>query len=192
MKALFTDYSPPSPLHLLISSMRLDLSIFAKRFSQSLAVQRDRLHTGLTIKRKRHGRDINEMPTAISPCVRKAADVAAHALPGDPSLWNFISGQMTPKPGLLLLLHHEKGELGDGRGKSSLLWIVIIGLLTSTTPPPFVTKNARSRVPVLVARRAVCKVIQILYSSLRIRIAFLCWPVRVSWCEFLQLISDLI
>ena len=47
---------------------------------------------------------------------------------------NFISGpggrDTQPGPDLL-----QRGEPGDGRGKSSLLWIVIIGLLTSTASP---------------------------------------------------------
>lgn len=104
------------------------------------------------------GEALMRCPQRFPRACARAADVSAHALPGDPSLWNFISGQRTHKPGLLLLLHLQRGELGDGRGKSSLLWIVIIGLLTSPSLP-LVTKHARSRVPVLVTRRAVCKVI---------------------------------
>lgn len=67
------------------------------------------------------------------PCAcARAADVAAHAVPGGPSPRNFISGRGRPNPHLL-----QRGELCDGRGKSSLLWIVIIILLTPPmTPPP--------------------------------------------------------
>lgn len=59
-------------------------------------------------------------------CAR-AADVAAHAVPGDPVLG--ISSAAGENPTQTPL---QRGELGDVRVKSPLLWIAII-LTTSVT-----------------------------------------------------------
>lgn len=136
MRALCTDYSE-SPfrqplLFPLISSMSQELSIFAKRFSQRLSVHREKPQTeGI-----RHKRGINERPRAIPLCVRKGSRCSTCS-PRGSRPWNFISGRGRPN-----LLH--RGGLGDGRGKSSLLWIVIIGLLTNPLPLPSHKKCARA------------------------------------------------
>lgn len=66
------------------------------------------------------------MPRARPPPpvrARRAADVAAHALPGDPVLG--ISSAAGENPTQTHL------QLGGVRGKSALSWIVIIGPLTT-------------------------------------------------------------
>lgn len=78
---------------LLITSLRQELSIFAKRFSQSLTVHRQQLPA----EGMRGSAGGNEMPKALPPV--RAADGAAHGLPGDPRPQNFISSSQTSSRG---------------------------------------------------------------------------------------------
>lgn len=70
------------------------------------------------------------MPRAISLYVRKGSRCSSTRSPRGSRLWNFISGQRRLNPDLL-----QRGGLGDGHGKSSLLWIAIIALLTTPVSP---------------------------------------------------------
>lgn len=75
------------------------------------------------------------------PCTcARAADVAAHAVPGGrripSSEFSSVTGGEHPT--------QTSGVLGDGRGKSSLLWIVIIGPLTNPCLHPVSKKYARA------------------------------------------------
>lgn len=65
----------------------------------------------------------------LCTCAR-AADVAAHEVPGDPVFGISSAAKRRLNPDLL-----QRGGLNDGRGKSSLLWIAIIVLLTTPAFP---------------------------------------------------------
>ncbi|CAJ1073661.1 Hypothetical predicted protein [Xyrichtys novacula] len=56
--------------------MRQELSIFAKRFSQSLSVKLHRSHRQQ--QRRRHRRGFNEMPRAISMYAREGQQMQQH------------------------------------------------------------------------------------------------------------------
>lgn len=65
------------------------------------------------------------------PCAgARAADV--HAVPQSQGI---PSSEFHQRPGETQPDLLQWGGMGDGRGKSSLLWIVIIGLLTTLLPP---------------------------------------------------------
>lgn len=133
MKAVRTDYSPSFRQPFLLSTLWSQPC--AKNYQYLLNVSHKAwlcTGRGLTGEGIRHGRGINEMPRAISLCVRKGSRCSSACTPRGPRSSEFHQrpggGGSAPDP-------LSRGELGDGRGKSSLLWIVIIGLLTTTRHP---------------------------------------------------------
>lgn len=146
MEALRTDY-PPSPFRQPFLLSTLWSHPCAKNYQYLLNVSHKawpctgRSCRGLTGEGIRHWRGINEMPRAISLRVSKDSRCSGTRNPrGPPSSEFHQRSGGEPNPDLL-----QREELGDGRGKSSLLWIVIIGLLTTPRLPP-ITKSVRARV----------------------------------------------
>lgn len=127
-RAALLSHGPSLLSILLIASLRQQLSIFAKRFSQSLTAHRQQL----TAEGVRGSGGANEMLRALSPSPHPPPPLCGQ------QMQQRSASQGSPVPELL-----QRGELGARRAKSSQLWIVLIGLPASPPPPPPPVANAR-------------------------------------------------
>lgn len=137
MKAPCTDYSP-SPLRQPPSPLSLWSPPCAKNYQYLLNASHKACPwscTGLTGRGEDIGEAIMRCPERFLCTCARAADVAARAVPGDRPLpfSTSVLGISSADRERTQTQTSSDGEsrVGDARGKSSLLWIVIIGLLTS-------------------------------------------------------------